>query len=1106
MLMRCQWLKTFGFKVSIYGTKQSKTLVAQFHTSPSSLGCLPLRPRTCPTRYNIGQQSSGIRCRRGAKTKSTIQLKDLPQGPLPGLDSDVTLRHGASAKSRRGKKTASVTEGDHPKIYNRAEQEFDVITGHKNEHETVTLFGSQPVQDVEDTELPRYPTVVQQAWNNMRKFENCVLLTRVGGFYELYFEHAKEFGPLLNLKVAQKKTSAGLVPMAGFPFFQLDRFLKMLVQDLNCSVAISEEFPNNASGKVKSGGLMFDRKVTRIVTPGTLIDERFLDPFENNFLLSLHFPGPLTTLAVYGEGLDHANISIERDEWVNFPVGLAWLDLSTGDFFTQTTSLLSLPSAISRIGPREVILDQALQGLPTGEIPRLLGEDGKLFSYHAGTGYVSSTADWAPLLEGQPLVAENEFTREEIAAGNQLLDYVTIQLQGLRMKLQPPLRRQELENMAIDRSSMRALEIKATMREGFFKGSLLHAIRRTVTNSGARLLRQWLSSPSTSLNVINSRLDLVSFFIDYKVIRERIVILLKGSYDSQRLVQKFALGRGDADDLVSLARTIDATSKIAASLSAKLTPELDSRKGDKGDRYSTENAQTSDACLASILKRLDLDGPLSLSAQITEAIDEDGLTFQHELEESEAFGLATMAQGMFDEGQLAEQVDPKRKRIGSKRQPKFPTARDEDSIEQEAWIMRRTASRLLEKLHQHLDELREEKVTLAETLREEHGASTLTLRWTPGLGYICHIRGKDLKSTQNKLSAARSISSSKSTRSFHLHEWTELGSRIDQVKLQIKGEEQNVFQGLREQVILNIVKLRRNAAVLDELDVACSFAALAEEQNLVRPILNLGLSHKIIGGRHPTVAWSLQEQGRGFTSNDCSVGLQERVWLLTGPNMAGKSTFLRQNALISILAQVGSYVPAAYAEIGIVDQIFSRVGSADNLSQDQSTFMVEMVETAEILKRATPRSFVIMDEVGRGTTPEDGIAVSFACLHHLYHTNQCRTLFATHFHVLANMAAAAGMDKVGCYCTDVREGSNGAFSFIHRVRRGVNRQSHALKVALMAGLPQSAIDTASQVLESLHQRNLDATPQDKEFTRLEPPETNDEQHDSQYKQEHQRAY
>ncbi|KAA8570488.1 hypothetical protein EYC84_002760 [Monilinia fructicola] len=205
----------------------------------------------------------------------------------------------------------------------------------------------------------------------------------------------------------------------------------------------------------------------------------------------------------------------------------------------------------------------------------------------------------------------------------------------------------------------------------------------------------------------------------------------------------------------------------------------------------------------------------------------------------------------------------------------------------------------------------------------------------------------------------------------------------------------------------------------------------------------------IIGGRHPTVETGLEEEGRSFISNDCLVGDVHRLYLISGPNMAGKSTFLRQNALITVLAQVGSFVPAEHAELGIVDHIFSRVGSADNLYRDQSTFMVEMLESATILRNATSRSFVIMDEIGRGTTPKDGIAVAFACLHHLYHVNKCRALFATHFHALADL-----IEKKGYGCSGL---------LLYGCGRGWERK-RSIQVAKLAGLPKEAIEVAEEIL------------------------------------------
>ncbi|KAB8266305.1 muts domain V-domain-containing protein [Aspergillus pseudonomiae] len=927
---------------------------------------------------------------RGAKTRSTVKLKDLPQGALK----------------------------------------------------------LEPYHDtVEDA--PRYPPVVQGHRNNMEKFQNCVILTRVGGFYELYFEQAEELAPLLNIKLASKKTSAGPVPMAGFPFFQLDRFLKTLVQDLNKYVAISEEFAHGTEDKARTGGLLFDRKVARIITPGTLIDEKFMDPAENNFLLAIYIDAPSlkAQLEQQHDVTSHQHVLSSASQ----SVGLSWLDLSTGDFFTQSTTAQMLPSAIARIGAREILVDQGIQDLIGQELQLLVGHDHRLMTFFQFPRDILPMSRWDSMLEA-PVAPKSieSFTPEETAAGYSLLEYIRVQLQGLDLKLQPPRRRHLSESMNIDRNSLRGLEILETARDGFGKGSLLHAVRRTSTKSGARLLRDRLSSPSTSLPVINERLDLVSAFIANSELRDCVIQLLKRSYDAQRLVQKFTLGRGDPDDLICLSRAIEASKEIKRVLSAT--------------GFDVSSSAPANNSLAAMTNRLHLHGPTILADKILAAIDEEGLLQKQRIEDDTAAEAAMLAQEVTMNEGLPTDLDALPKKVRSKSSTRAGTPADEPA-DVDTWIMRRDASPALRKLHRSLAKLQDEKVNLTQRLRDSVGSSTLTLKWTPGLGHICHVKGtKVSQQALEILGVTRNVSTTKSTRSFYLPAWTELGSRTDQAKLQIRQEEQLIFERLRREVILNLVKIRRNAAVMDELDVACSFATLAQEQRLVRPILTKGTSHKIVGGRHPTVKLGLEEQGRRFVSNDCFLGDQERIWLITGPNMAGKSTFLRQNALITILAQVGSFVPAEYAEIGIVDQIFSRIGAADDLFRDQSTFMVEMLETAAILKQATSRSFVIMDEVGRGTTPEDGTAVSFACLHHLHYRNRCRTLFATHFHELADMTH--DFNALGRYCTDVKETASGSFSFVHRLRQGVNRESHALKVAQLAGLPKEVLEMARSVRDS----------------------------------------
>lgn len=830
--------------------------------------------------------------------------------------------------------------------------------------------------------------------------------------------------------------------------------MKILVQDLNRHVAISEEFPRTVTGKVKSGGLLFERRVARIVTPGTLVDEKFITATENNFLL-----------AIVGESANE----VSSDDTPS--VGLAWMDLSTGELYTQATTSTNLGSDLLRVSPREIVIKQDMSRRTHQILLQTLEKETTTLTHYSKPLSLQSVAAWASRLESPVSLSDaSEFTEEEISAGSLLLEYARDQLLDSGMKLQPPIRRIESDNMGIDKNTMRGLEIleRAQMSTAGTKGSLLHSVRRTVTKGGARLLRERISSPSTSLKIINQRLNLVESFVNQPELRSRLTSFLEQTFDSQRIAQKFALGKGDADDLVNLHRTITATSNITQIFQL----------------FMDVLEQPLKSSILSQLSKLTLESPLRLAQTIAHAVDEDALLAHHLEEMRESAEIVSRAHDNLNASgnvEDAQMIAGKAKSRGIKLMQIDKSLGDRiesdiDGVEldtplqnlpyieieevevestnsdssKESWVMRRTASVILGNLHSELDDLMRQKTKLTQTLQDTAGAGSLSLRWTPGLGHHIHVKGvRDIRNTLERLPLARNVGSSKSTRTFYISDWSKLGSQIDQIRLQMRTEEQKVFQTLRDGVIANLASLRRNAAVLDELDVACAFATLSVERNLIRPILNNSRSHKIIDGKHPTVMLGLDEQGRGFVSNDCLVGDNERVWLITGPNMAGKSTFLRQNALISILAQVGCFVPAKYAEIGIVDQIFSRIGSADNLYQDQSTFMIEMLETANILNKATPRSFVIMDEVGRGTTPEDGIAISYACLHHLYNTNKCRTLFATHFHKLCDMTSS--WSQLANYCTDVRDDANGTFSYIHRLRPGVNRESHALKVAELAG-------------------------------------------------------
>ncbi|KDN50264.1 hypothetical protein RSAG8_01600, partial [Rhizoctonia solani AG-8 WAC10335] len=357
--------------------------------------------------------------------------------------------------------------------------------------------------------------------------------------------------------------------------------------------------------------------------------------------------------------------------------------------------------------------------------------------------------------------------------------------------------------------------------------------------------------------------------------------------------------------------------------------------------------------------------------------------------------------------------------------------------------------------------------------------------------HVAKIRSYGAKLRNNE--AFIPLSKSGSTESYFYKPWSQVGTSITECQAAILQAERDALESLRIEVGSCAVALRRNARIIDEIDVTVGFAELAAEMNFVRPVVNESLNFLTRNGRHPAVEIGLLTSGRVFTPNTVDLGPDSRLMLITGPNMAGKSTVLRQSALIAILAQTGSFVPADYAEIGVVDRVFSRIGARDDLFRDRSTFMVEMLEAGEILRRATERSLVIMDEVGRGTTVRDGLAIAFATAHHLHSTNRCRAMFATHFHEVADMLGYYETEieptkmppgrpgtkllephctrpHISFFCTDIASTGNSSrdeFTYSHRLKPGVNRESHGLRVARLGGMPNSAVEVARRVMERL---------------------------------------
>ncbi|KAG9000887.1 DNA mismatch repair ATPase msh1 [Tulasnella sp. JGI-2019a] len=913
-------------------------------------------------------------------------------------------------------------------------------------HEPLPTSPIMPSEDGSQLLSPRSAFPKTQLANdimeNLSKFPHCILLTRVGNFYESYFDQAIEVAQLLTIKLTTRSWGGQRVPMCGFPLAHLDRHLKRLVQVNKRFAAVCEEFK-------KSDGT-FERRVVRVVTPGTLIDESFVDHFENNYLLAV-------------SAADIGDSETSHLRALGGGVGLAWTDVATGEFYSQTVDMDSLRDEIARIGPREVVLPSYLRADVSNPIRHALAEEETTVSYIdlAATNPSPQPSKTLASLRNESttsLVSEESkitCSKSETTA----IALLTGFLKGSLLEHMPrgtsfsPTHQNNESRMQIDAHTIKALELREASREGGVTGSLMSVIKRTVTSSGARLLGRWLCSPSTVVTTINSRQALVAVFLALPHLRNDLIQLLKQSEDATCIVQKFLLGKGDTEDLLAIRDTIRVWNEM--------------REMTESELYNithTNIARADRDILGQFIRKLaDLQ---KLASKITLAVDESVAARK---EKADTIG---------DVGNVEGEIQPEGDEVGLATQAMTFSAGSRPRT------IKPQFSPELEKLHGKLVGLQTSRVTMEQDLQTRSGAFSLVLGSTMFQGW--HVRVNKAKDLRNLGDLSElglvEVSKSASSRTYLYAPWTALGTSIMETESAIYHAEKVAFASLRREVNNHESELRRNARIGDELDVALAFANLAEELNLVRPTLDDSNDYHVTNGRHPTVELGLLNSGRNFVPNSVHLHPKSRLHVITGPNMAGKSTLLRQTALIAILAQTGSFVPAEFARIGIVDKVFSRIGAKDDLYRDRSTFMVEMLETAEILRKATDRSLVIMDEVGRGTTVKDGLAIAFATIHHLYTINKCRTLFATHFHDLADMLGYDSKfgknshDTIGpfpdvdFYCTDVDQIDGGYFTYSHSMRQGVNRDSHGLKVAQMAGMPADVIAVASQTLKRLEEQ------------------------------------
>jgi len=796
--------------------------------------------------------------------------------------------------------------------------------------------------------------MMQQYLDAKRACPEALLLFRMGDFYELFYDDAQTAARVLKLTLTSREKGENAIPMAGFPYHQLEAYLaKLIASGIRVAVCDQVEDPKQAKGLVR-------REVTRIVSPGTVTDDALLDPRENNYLAAV-LPGEIT--------------------------GVAWIELSTGRFLAAQFPAARLADELARIAPAECLVseecDPAELGLPADLM--LTRRAGWTFTWGAAQETLEKQfgrVAW----EAFGFAPGDTFA---LRAAGAILDYLHETQKTSLAHVDRLLAYRAADALEIDESTRRSLEITRTLREGRREGSLLATIDRTVTAMGSRLLADWLANPLTDRAAIDARLDAVGELLEERTLLDALREQLRGIYDLQRLLARVATGRATPRDLCFLGKTLANLPPLKAKLTARDSARLNA-----------------------------LEAAIDLCPEIR----------------------ARLESALVDDCPLS--------------------ARDGGII--------RSA------FHPPLDALRElaagGKQWIAQYQAREAeriGIPNLKCGFNKVFGYYLEITNAHQFKAPAEYIRKQTVKNAERYVTPELKEYEEKVLTADE---RAKELEYQLFVELRELVAGAAKRLQATAGVLAELDVLASLAELARQRNYCRPTVVDEPVLDIVDGRHPVL--DLTEPEGTFVPNDVAASPDAGfVLLITGPNMAGKSTYIRQVALMALLAQIGSYVPARSATIGVADRIFARVGASDELARGRSTFMVEMTETARILNTATARSLVILDEIGRGTSTYDGLSIAWSVVEYLHERIGCRTLFATHYHELTQLTKS--LPGVANLNVAVREW-NDEVIFLHKIIPGAADKSYGIHVARLAGIPRAVNERAKEILNQLEAEQLDA--------------------------------
>jgi DNA mismatch repair protein MutS len=798
-----------------------------------------------------------------------------------------------------------------------------------------------------------------------RAHPDCLLFYRMGDFYELFFDDAGLAAEALDIALTKRGQHLGEdIPMCGVPVHSADGYLSRLIRK-GFKVAICEQVEDPAEAKKRGPKSLVERAVVRLVTPGTITEDELLDARSHNNLTALARAG--------GE------------------LGLAWLDVSTGEFHTQALAAPDLAAALSRLRPGELLLSETL--LQDQALFEAFAEWKAVLSPLPAPRFDSDNAHrrLQALYGVQALDAFGQFTRAELAAAGAVVDYVELTQKGRLPRLAPPVQLARGAVMEIDTATRRNLELVQALSGGR-KGSLLETIDRTVTGAGGRLLAERLAAPLTDPDEIAGRADAVQYLVDQGDLRAAIRETLRRGPDVVRALSRLTVGRGGPRDLAVVRQGLETAGHLQALLH-------ETRFGPPPEEIRRA--------------REDLGAHHVLVDRLARAL------------------LPELPFHARDGGFIAPGYAPE-----------------------------------LDELRGLRDESRRLVANLQSRYVSETGISSLKIRHNNVLGYYVEVTPTQAEKLPNgpedpfvhRQTLASAVR-------YTTVELADLEQKISSAADKALAVELKLFDDLVGEVTGRAEEAARAARAMAELDVAAALAELAAAERWQRPLVDASTAFEVVGGRHPVVERALAAGREGrFVANDCRLAESSRIWLVTGPNMAGKSTFLRQNALIAVLAQIGAFVPAETAHLGVVDRLFSRVGAADDLARGRSTFMVEMVEAAVILNQSSERSLVILDEIGRGTATFDGLSIAWACVEHLHEVNRCRALFATHYHELTNLTQR--LPALSCHSMRVKEWQ-GKVIFLHEVAPGTADRSYGIHVAQLAGLPGVVIARAQEVLHSL---------------------------------------